>query len=232
MKGNSGSYAVKMKDLPAHERPRERLISHGPESLSNTELLCILIGSGTKDESVMNLSARILSSYGFEGLSDAGPRQLKSIHGISDAKACSILASIELGKRLATGKAPGLRRIDGPEDVAKLFMPRMGRLRKEFFRGLYLDCKKRVIKDEIISVGGLNSNSVHPREVFGPAIRESAAALILIHNHPSGDPSPSKEDIKTTGLISDAAQMLGIELLDHMVIGRSTYVSFREEGLM
>jgi DNA repair protein RadC len=231
MKAVSHSYPVKMRELPLHERPRERLMSHGPEALSNTELLSVILGSGTKNESVMNLSARILSSYGFERLSDAGHRQLKTVHGISDAKACTILASVELGKRIATGGHAGRRSVQGPEDVAMMVAPRMRGLRKEHFRGIYLDSKKHVIKDELISVGGLNSNSVHPREVFGPAIRESAAALILVHNHPSGDPTPSRDDVKTTGMISEAAEMLGIELLDHIVIGRDGYRSLREEGL-
>jgi DNA repair protein RadC len=224
--------AVRMKDLPANERPRERLLSLGPEALSNTELLAVLLRSGTREEGVMELSCRIISSCGIEGLSAAGARQLKDLHGVSDAKACSILASIELGKRLATGSVRPMMSIEGPEDVARIYMARMRGLKKEYFRGLYLDSKKRLLKEETISVGGLNTNSVHPREVFSTAIRESAAALIIVHNHPSGDPSPSREDISVTKSISEAAEMLGIELLDHMVIGKGRYVSLRQEGLI
>lgn len=229
---NAAIPAVRMKDMPANERPRERLLSLGAEALSNTELLAVLLGSGTREEGVMALSSRIISSCGFEWLSSAGARQLKGLHGVSDAKACSIIAAVELGKRLAIGSVRPMMSIEGPEDVARMCMPRMRGLKKEYFRGLYLDSKKRLLKEEVISVGGLNTNSVHPREVFSTAIRESAAALIIVHNHPSGDPAPSREDISVTKAISEAAEMLGIELLDHMVIGKGRYVSLRQEGLI
>jgi DNA repair protein RadC len=229
---NAALPAVSIQDLPASERPRERLLSLGPEALSNTELLAVLLRSGTRGEGVMSLSMRILSSCGPDGLSTAGARQLKEMRGISDAKACSILAAVELGKRLATGTVRPRMSIEGPEDVARICMPRMRSLRKEYFRGFYLDSKKRLLREEVISVGGLNTNSVHPREVFSTAIRESAAAMIIVHNHPSGDPAPSREDISVTKSISEAAEMLGIELLDHMVIGKGSYVSLRQEGLI
>jgi DNA repair protein RadC len=232
MKLSSPEYRVMMKDLPLHQRPRERLLSHGAEALSNAELLSAILGFGTRKESVLDLSSRILSEYSLERLSNARVRELKMIAGLSSAKACGILAALELGKRAACERSAEGRAIESPEDLVKLLLPRMRNLRREFLRGIYLDSKKRLLGNEVISVGGLNTNNVHPREVFAPAVRDSAAALVLVHNHPSGDPAPSKDDLKVTRKLTEAGRMLGIEVLDHIIIGRNTYMSMREEGLI
>ncbi len=232
MKPRNSVYKIRMKDIPPQERPRERIINHGVESLSNAELLSAVLGFGSRDESVLHLSNKLLVEYTLGKLSRASVNELKKIFGISDAKACRIIAAMELGRRAAFEKEKNARFIEGPDDVAKMLMPRMRNLKQEFFRGLYLNSKKRVIKDGIISIGGLNTNNAHPREVFGPALRESAAALILVHNHPSGDPTPSKRDVEVTRRLLRAGKMLGIDLLDHVIIGKNEYASFKEAGLI
>jgi DNA repair protein RadC len=232
MKPENSCYKIKMKDLPEHERPRERIIGNGVGSLSNSELLSAIIGFGSGEEGVAELSNRILADYSLERLSRAGANELKKISGISDAKACRILAAMELGRRAASQKGGKRVSVESPGDVAGMLMPGMRNLEKEVLRGVYLDSKKHIIKDEIISVGGLNTNSTHPREVFGPALRESAAAVILVHNHPSGDPAPSGDDVGVTKKLGEAGRVVGIELLDHLIIGKNGYVSLMEEGLL
>jgi DNA repair protein RadC len=232
MKSQNSKYRIKMKDLPEHDRPRERIIGSGVDSLSNSELLSAILGFGSGNEGVMDLSNRIMANYSLEKLSRAGVSELKKIFGISDAKACRIIAAMEIGRRAACEMSAEGRVVESPADLARVLVPRMRNLRKEFLRGIYLDSKRRIIGNEIISVGGLNTNSTHPREVFGPALRESAAALVLVHNHPSGDPAPSKDDLKVTRKLSEAGRLVGIELLDHLIIGKNGYVSLMEEGIL
>jgi DNA repair protein RadC len=232
MKSGNSVYKIGMKDIPPHERPRERMMNLGVESLSNAELLSAILGFGSRNENVLRISNKLLVEYTLEKLSRASVNELKKIFGVSDAKACRIIAAMELGRRAAFEKEGNTNFIAGPADVAKMMMPRMSNLKQEFFRGLYLDSKKRPIKNGIISVGSLNTNNAHPREVFGPAMKEGAAALILVHNHPSGDPTPSKSDLGVTRKLLHAGEMLGIDLLDHVIIGRNEYVSLKEAGFI
>lgn len=221
---------MKMLALPQELRPRERLKEYGPRTLSSAELLAIILRTGNKKENVLELSARLLQRYDLRALSRAGIAALIKEKGVGEAKACQIMACFELGRRLASFSKTKKLRINSAKDIAKMFMPELSSLKKEHFIGIYLDSRKNIVKEEIISIGSLDSSVVHPREIFRPAIEESAAALILVHNHPSGDPEPSEEDIEVTKQLSAAGELLGIELLDHVIIGQKTYFSFREKN--
>jgi DNA repair protein RadC len=220
-----------IKDLPIEERPRERLIKFGPENLSDTELLAIIIGTGSIKENVLNLASRLLTNYDIKRLSQATITELKKITGIKDAKACQIVAAFEIGKRLSISKNLK-KQIITPSDISDMFMPSMRYLKRELLKGVYVDSKCKIIKHETIAVGGLNTNIIHPREVFKTAILEDAAAIILVHNHPSGDSIPSPDDINLTKKLKQIGKLIGIELLDHIIIGDGEYVSFKEKGLI
>lgn len=229
-------YRLTLKDLPAEERPRERLWKYGPEVLSNAELLAIIIRTGNRNETALALAQRMLSELGQgEGLNflvDATVEELTKVKGISMAKACAIKAAVELGKRIGGIKSTGKVFIRSPRDVANLLMNEMRYLKKEYFRTIQLNVKNQVLAVEDISVGSLNSSIVHPREVFKGPIRRSSAAIILIHNHPSGDPSPSREDIEVTRRLYEAGKLLGIDVLDHIIIGDGIYTSLKEKGII
>ncbi|WP_223154988.1 RadC family protein [Alkalibacillus aidingensis] len=224
---------ILIRDVPKDERPRERLIQSGPRALSNQELIAILIGSGTKGNSALSLATRVLKH--FEGLSllrDATITELKMINGIGTAKAVQLLAGIELGKRIQSYKLSDQYTIRSPEDGANFLMEDMRGLKQEHFVCLYLDTKNRIIHRQTIFIGSLNSSIVHPREVYKEAIKRSAASIICAHNHPSGDPSPSNEDIHVTRRLVESGKMIGIELLDHLVIGDHKYISLKEKGYL
>ena len=223
---------MNIKSLPSDERPREKLIKHGPKSLTDSELLAIILRTGSKKESVLGLSNKLFNKYNLKSLSRVKVGNLKKQLGIGDAKACQIIACFELGKRLAAFKEDKRPIIKNSKDIAKLFIPEMGSLEKEHFKGIYLDTRKRIIKQENIFIGSLNESVVHPREIFKIAIDENAAAIILLHNHPSGDPNPSSFDIQMTKELVKAGDLLGIQVLDHVIIGGKKYVSLREKGLM
>lgn len=229
-------YRLTLKDLPAEERPRERLWKYGPEVLSNAELLAIIIRTGNRNETALALAQRMLSELGQgEGLNflvDATVEELTKVKGISMAKACAIKAAVELGKRIGGIKSIDKVFIRSPRDVANLLMNEMRYLKKEYFRTIQLNVKNQVLAVEDISVGSLNSSIVHPREVFKGPIRRSSAAIILIHNHPSGDPSPSREDIEVTRRLYEAGKLLGIDVLDHIIIGDGIYTSLKEKGII
>ena len=221
-----------IKNLPEEERPRERLARHGASVLSNAELLAILLRTGTKEESAISLAHRILvQEQGLRYLADSNVEQLSSINGIGKAKAAQIKAAIELGKRLAAFEPGADKPLKCPQDVAGLLMEEMRYLKKEHMKLVLLNVKCNLISVEEISVGSLNASIVHPREVFNPAIRKSSASIIMVHNHPSGDPSPSSEDISITARIAEAGKLIGIELVDHIIIGDGKYVSMKEKGL-
>lgn len=223
-----------IKELPAEERPREKLMQYGPEKLSNSELLAILIGSGTKESSAIMLANRILAleEEGISYLTNCLPEELSDIPGMGMAKSCQIVAAIELGKRIAT-KPKGKRiNIKSPDEVASLFIEEMRYLKKEYFKVLLLNTKNEIILIDNISIGNLNSSVVHPREVFCNAIRKSACSLIAVHNHPSGNPMPSQTDIDITRRLVEAGELLGIKVLDHLIIGDGTYVSLKEKMLL
>lgn len=223
-----------MKELPAEERPRERLMRLGPGALSNPELLAILIGSGTSDQSAISLAKRLLSldERGVAYLADCQPEELAHVKGMGTAKICRIASAIELGKRLSTKTKETRAQILGAKDVSRLLMEEMRYLKKEHFRTLLLNVKNEVIMIDQVAVGGLSSARVHPREVFSNAIRKCAFSVILVHNHPSGDPKPSQKDVELTERLQAAGALLGIEVLDHIVIGDGVFCSLKESFLM
>jgi DNA repair protein RadC len=220
---------MKMKEVPAIERPREKLIHYGPEKLSTTELLAILLRSGKRGENVVELAHKILKKYGTDKLAHLTFHDLQGYNGLGPAKACEIVACFELGKRLLKDKKAELYL--KPEDV----FDRLKDIRehkKEHFIILFLDTRNQEIKKDIISIGSLNASLVHPREVFEPAVRNTAAQLIIAHNHPSGDTNPSTEDIHITQRLVEAGKIMGIEVTDHVIISRNGYFSFKEKGLL
>jgi DNA repair protein RadC len=219
---------MKIKDVLREERPRERLIKHGSEVLSSAELLAIILREGSKKENVIMLANRILAEYNFDELSRLRVDDLKKIFGIGEAKACQIIACFELGRR-ANSFIPEKRKIiNSANDIYKLFFS-MGRLKKENFKVIFLDSRKKIINDETIFVGSLNASVIHPREVFDLAIRNNAAAIILVHNHPSGDSNPSDEDLGITKQLISSGKILDIEVLDHVIIGNKNCYSLREK---
>lgn len=217
----------KLASLSPSLRPREKLISRGPEVLSISDLLAILLGTGVKGRDVLSV-ARDLSKLKFPSISFS---ELRQQLGIGKARACLILAAVELGRRLFEHEENTTVFINGPESVYRL-VRNLASYKKEHFIALYLNTKNRILKQETVSVGSLFANLVHPREVFAPALEIRAAATILIHNHPSGDPEPSPEDLQLTRRLREASQILGIEILDHLIIAGDGYVSFQERGIL
>ncbi|MGI6647721.1 MAG: RadC family protein [Bacillota bacterium] len=226
-------YHYTIKDLPADSRPRERITLQGAASLSNTELLAILLRTGTPEYTALELAGQILAHPGgLRYLAEATPEELRRHKGIGLAKVAQIKAALELGKRLVS-LSPEVRPvIKCPEDVAHLVMEEMRFLDREHFRALCLNTKNQVLGVETISIGSLSSSLVHPRELFKTAIGKSAANLILVHNHPSGDPTPSREDIEVTRRLVEVGKLIGIEVLDHVVIGDTRFVSLKEQALI
>src|SRR5690625_1070645 len=222
---------IMIRDVPKEDRPRERLLNYGAHHLSNQELLAILIGSGTREESVMDLSNRILMHFeGVNLLSDATIEELTAIKGIGPAKGVSILAAIEIGKRINRYRPQERYVVRSPKDGADYVMEEMRGLHQEHFVVLFLNTKNQIIHRQTIFIGSLNASIVHPREVYREAVKRSAASIICAHNHPSGDPSPSQEDIHVTRRLVESGKMIGIEVLDHLVIGDRKYVSLKEKG--
>ncbi|HHX14019.1 MAG TPA: DNA repair protein RadC [Clostridiales bacterium] len=225
---------VAIRDLPTIERPREKLFRYGAAALSNSELLAILIGSGTRRQSALTLANRVLTlgSGGLGDLADLSPEELIKLPGLGPAKACQVLAAVELGRRMAVTPRQDRPEIADPNDVAGLFMEKMRYLKKEHFTVLFLSTKNEIICAEEISVGNLNSSIVHPREVFRGAVKRGAAAVILVHNHPSGHPQPSQNDIDVTRRLVEAGDLMGIPVLDHLIIGDGVFISLKEQNLM
>lgn len=219
----------KIKDLPKIERPREKLIQYGPARLSNSELLAIILRSGKKGENVIDLANKILKRFKAENLPAISFDELKVFPGLGPAKACEILACFELGKRLLKGKIAGLYL--KPEDIWKELKDIRDH-KKEHFVIFFLDSRNQEIKRDVISVGSLNASLVHPREVFEPAVKNLAAQVILAHNHPSGDTEPSENDLELNKRLVEAGKILGIEVVDHIIIGKDCYLSFKEKGLL
>ena len=218
-----------IKDLPKVERPREKLIKYGPEKLSNSELLAILLRSGKKGENVVELANKILKRFRADKLSHLTFDELKDYPGLGPAKACEIVACFELGKRLLKGKKA--RIYLKPKEVWEELKD-IRNNKKEHFVIFYLDSRNQEIKREIISIGSLNANLVHPREVFEPAVRNLAAQIILAHNHPSGDTEPSEEDLTITKRLVEAGKIMGIEVVDHIIVAKNGFFSFKEKNLI
>ena len=225
---------IMVRDLTLEERPREKLVSYGPAVLSNAELLAILLRTGTRGESVLRMAERVLSYCKDRGLASMvhmSVEELAKIHGLGPGKAATVLAAVELGRRLAIAEAR-VEIIHGPEDVARFAMPHFRHETKEHFAVLLLNTKNHILAMPVISQGSLTASVVHPREVFEAAVRHSAASMILLHNHPSGDPSPSREDIAVTERLVKAGQIMDIPVLDHVIIGNDSFASLKEKGLM
>ena len=223
----------RLKDLPEELFPRERLSQLGPEALSNGEILAILLRTGVKGENVLIQAERILTETGgLSGLSKLTVFELAKIHGIGKAKAAVLKAALELGRRSVSLNPQSRPVVNSPQDVAHMVMEEMRHLDREHFRVISLSTKNHVLGVSPISIGSLNSSLVHPRECFKEAIRRNSNAIILLHNHPSGDPTPSKEDIEVTRRLSEGGKILGIEVLDHVVIGDNRYISLKERGVL
>ncbi len=220
--------AIMVRDLPSNERPREKLILYGAGCLSNAELLAILLRTGTKDESVLHIAEQVLAFYkdmGLVAMMHASAAELAKVHGVGPTKAAAILAAVELGRRLSQKAAERVEIIHGPEDVAHFAMPRFRHEQKEHFAN-------HILAMTDVSVGSLTASVVHPREVFQTAVRYAAASMILLHNHPSGDPSPSREDIAVTQRLVKAGKIMDIPVLDHIILGDERFLSMKEKGLL
>ncbi len=225
--GSAREYVLKIRDLPLEDKPRERLIKQGPEILSIQELLAVILNVGTKSEDVMEMSSRIIREYGEKSiLSEKDATKLAADLDIPVIKACSIIACGELGRRFYEKNSSGFTVIRTAKDAYE-YLRDMHNLPKEHLRGLYLNSHNRIIHDEIISIGTINTNIVHPREVFRPAIEYSAAAVVLAHNHPSGNVMPSTQDIEITEQLIKAGKILGINVLDHVIITKDNFASVR-----
>lgn len=226
-------YNIKVRDLPVNERPREKLLRYGAEYLSNAELLALILRTGTKEENVLTMCNSIIAeSGGINGLLNLSVEEVEKIRGIGSAKAAQIIALSEIYSRIHSIKSGMDIIITCPKDVANFLMNDMKGLAREHFKLIMLDTKNKVICIKTISIGDLNSSVVHPREVFVEAIKKSCASVIVCHNHPSGDPTPSREDINVTKRLKECGTILGIEVLDHIIIGKEKYVSLKEKGIV
>ena len=233
MTSDNGQYHLSIHDLPTAERPRERLKNYGAASLSNAELIAILLRTGIKGENVLNLSARLLTEYGgLLGLARAEFADLAAKRGLGPAKASQVKAALELARRLVLASPNARPQITSPGDAANLLMLEMGGLAQEHFRVILLDTKHYVLGMPTLYKGNTNAAIIRAGEVFRPAVKAAATAIILVHNHPSGDPTPSPEDVQVTKRIIEGGKMLDIEVLDHIVIGNQRFVSLRERGLI
>jgi len=222
----------RITDLAADERPRERLGKLGPQALSNAELLAILLRVGVTGENAVQVGQRLLQTFGgLAGLHRATFDEVRAQHGIGDAKAAQIKAAIELGRRLTLESPEERPAINSPAEAAALVQYEMSGLEQEHLRVILLDTRNRVLDIVEIYRGSVNSSQIHIGEVFKPAIRRNATAIIVIHNHPSGDPTPSPDDVAVTRAILQAGKLLDIDVLDHMVIGQGRWVSLKERGL-
>ena len=222
-----------IRDVHVSDRPRERLIRQGASSLSNQELIAILLRTGTKEESVLMLANRILTSFDkIQDLREATIEEMMSVKGVGQAKAVQILAAVEIGKRLYQKHTEGRYTIRSPEDAAAYLMTDMSTLQQEHFVALFLNVKNEVLHKQTVFIGSLNSSIVHPREIFREAVKRSAASIIVAHNHPSGQTAPSPEDIEVTKRLVEAGSIVGIDLLDHVIIGDHRFISLKEKGYM
>lgn len=218
---------MKIKDLPDSSKPRERFLEKGSEALSDAELLALILRVGTKGENVVEMANRLLSTYSLEKLFDCTLDELQKIKGIGPNKAIELLTIREIGKRYSSSKNP-MTKIACAQNVFDFFKEQLKDEKQENFIVLLLDTKNKIIKQELVTRGVLDAAIVHPREIFKPAIRNSAHKIILVHNHPSGDPSPSPEDLEVTEKIIKSGEELDIKVLDHIIIGRETYWSWVE----
>lgn len=228
-------YHLTIKELPETERPREKLCRYGSNGLTDAEILAILIGTGSREETALDLAAKLINSIKNEGglraLLDMTVEELSMFRGMGTAKACKVLAAAELARRIVNSGDTGTV-IRSPEDAAGYLMQDMRYLKREHFKVMLLNIKNHVLSLEDVSVGSLSTSIVHPREIFKMPIKKSAAAILLAHNHPSGDPTPSQEDINITRRIYEAGKIIGIDVLDHIIIGDGRFASLKEKGII
>ncbi|MEK6935498.1 MAG: DNA repair protein RadC [Nanoarchaeota archaeon] len=220
---------MKILDFPKEGRPRERFLKLGPEALSDAELFAILLRTGTRGENVVDMSNRLIAEYGLDKLFECSLKELQEIKGIGPAKAMQILTIAEIQKRINQSKHP-IKKITCAEDVFNYFHERLKDKKEEHFYILMLDTKNNIIAEQLISKGILDASIIHPREVFKPAIKNSASKIILVHNHPSGDPNPSGEDLEITEKLTNAGEEIGINILDHVILGKEGYWNSKEKG--
>ena len=219
---------MKITDLAPENRPRERLQKEGPEVLSPAELLAVILKSGTKKENILEISNRLISKYGLQNLSGCSLTQLQQQYGIGPARASQIIAVFELYKRISPTNQR--KKISCAKEVAEIYLPKTQALQKEHFMAIYVDTKNNIIAQETITIGILNSSLIHPREIFYGAIKHLAHAVIVLHNHPSGDPEPSQEDLEITKSLIKSGKLMGIPLLDHIILGKDSWWSWAESG--
>ncbi|WP_035856037.1 MULTISPECIES: DNA repair protein RadC [Jeotgalicoccus] len=218
-----------IREMHDSDKPRERLLLYGPDKLTNQELLAILIATGNKNESSLSLAAKILKDLpSIRELRELTYEELTSIKGIGKVKAITILSFIELAIRMHTHSREEEKFIRSPKDVSDILMEKVRFYNQEHFIVLFLTTKNMVIEEKTLFIGSLNSSIVHPREIFREAVKRSAAAFICVHNHPSGDPTPSKEDIEVTKRLKDCGDLIGVDFLDHIIIGDGKYISLKE----
>ncbi|MBN1623916.1 MAG: DNA repair protein RadC [Clostridia bacterium] len=228
---------LRMKDMPVEDRPYEKLEKSGEKSLTDAELLAIIIRTGSRDDTSLDLTRRIINKHsdgrGLQYLKKASISQLCEIKGVGRVKAIQIKAAMELGSRLLIPSTEkGRHRISSPDDIGALYIEKFRNLNREYFTVLVLNTRNEIIRELNISIGSLSETVVHPREVFSEVMKEPAAAVVLMHNHPSGDPAPSKNDKETTKRLVEAGKILGIRILDHVIIGDGNMFSFKENGLL
>ncbi len=225
-------YRPMIRDLPVDERPRERLAHAGEGALSMAELLAIILRTGVGGESALALATRLISRYGgLPGLARASFTELRAEKGLGPAKTAQLKAALELGRRMLLIAPEDRFVVRSPADVAQLLMAEMSHLEQEHFRVLYLDTRNRLLGSETVYVGSLNASHIRVSEVFREAVKRNCASIIVVHNHPSGDPTPSPEDVEVTRQLVAAGNLLDIEVLDHLIIGQQRFVSLRERGL-
>jgi len=218
-------YDLKVKDLEENNKPREKLIKYGPSALSSAELLAIILSTGTKKEEVLRMSNRILKEYGEKTIANqTNPKTIEKELDIPLIKACQIISAFELGKRFLSNKDFSQKTIRTAKQAFE-YLKDMGNLPKEHLRAIYLNSRYKIIHDEVISIGSLTTNIVHPREIFKPAIEQSAAAVIIAHNHPSGSLKPTESDIEVTEQLIKTGKILGIDLIDHIIIAKNKFIS-------
>ncbi len=224
-----------IKEWPEEDRPREKLLHNGAQSLTEAELLAIILRTGnasTKETALDHARVLLKQFKGLKGLDEASPRELRVIKGIGSAKSAQLKASLEMGRRMGRETWKVGESLRSPENVFRHFQNRFRRAKRESFYVVLLTNKNRKIRDVKISEGSLTASLVHPREVFNPVIRESAAAVLFVHNHPSGDPTPSQEDVEITRRLKEVGEVMGIRVLDHVVIGHDRYFSFSDRGIL
>lgn len=220
---------VKMKDFPISERPRERLMKDGPGALSDAELLALILRTGTPGMNSITMCRHIFAGMTLKKLSRCSVSELVKIRGIGLTKACQIVSVFELSRRLETFTDRPKTKVSCPEEIYRFIYPKIREEKQEKFTVLCLDTKNQIISSETVFIGSLDASIVHPREIFKPALLVSAASIVLIHNHPSGDPTPSREDISITNRIVESGNIIGIRVWDHIIIGDGCYVSLKQE---